>query len=190
MKITSVVLLSALVAMNRYDRSATGANTSETLLNTTNVNPAVSTEARSHEDPARDRKTFEPPSMAVAENSDPGRAAEPTVAPPPASPAPRSTRPSLSGSTPDIGDEIATIEAARRAFDRGSGREGLAIIDRYLSDHPRGALVPEATVLRIEGLVLSGEKARAKAVGEAFLRAHPKSPHVQRVRSLIGPASP
>ena len=36
--LTSVVLLSSLVAMNRYDHSATGANTGETVLNTRSVN--------------------------------------------------------------------------------------------------------------------------------------------------------
>jgi len=156
------------------------------------VRPATSTaesaaakESLSHAGPARERKTVEPSFMPAQERS-PGETSDPIIVAPSTNPGPRPAKPSLSAASADISDEIAAIETARRAFDRGSAREGLAVVDRYLLDHPRGALVPEATVLRIEGLLLSGDGARARALGEAFLRSHPKSPHVQRVRSLLG----
>jgi len=90
----------------------------------------------------------------------------------------------------DITGEIAAITLVRGALDKGDARGALASLDRYQQDFPRGTLAPEATVLRIEALQLAGERSRAKALGESFLKAHPKSPHAQRVRSLIGPASP
>jgi hypothetical protein len=153
---------------------------------TSTVESAAAKESLSHAGPARERKTAEP-SFVPARERDPGGPSDPIIVAPSTTPGPRPAKPSLSAGSADISDEIAAIETARRAFDGGSAREGLAVIDRYLLDHPRGALVPEATVLRIEGLLLSGDSARARALGEAFLRSHPKSPHVQRVRSLIGP---
>jgi TolA-binding protein len=125
----------------------------------------------------------EPPAISPALAADPAEEAP--------APAPRVAR-SQKGApaSADISGEIAEIEAARRAFDRGSAREGLAAIDRYQQDYPRGTLQPEATVLRIEGLVAVGDRARARSIGEAFLKSHPKSPHAQRVRSLIGSGNP
>jgi len=112
-------------------------------------------------------------------------ASEPSNAATPVAP-PRPFKASPSGSA-DITGEIAAIALARGELDKGNARAGLAALDRYQQEFPRGALAPEATVLRIEALLLSGDRSRAKSLGEAFLKAHPKSPHAQRVRSLIGP---
>jgi TolA-binding protein len=90
----------------------------------------------------------------------------------------------------DITGEIAAITLVRGALDKGDARGALASLDRYQQDYPRGTLAPEATVLRIGALQMAGDRSRAKSLGESFLKAHPKSPHAQRVRSLIGPASP
>jgi TolA-binding protein len=86
----------------------------------------------------------------------------------------------------DITGEITAITLVRGVLDKGDARGALAVLDRYQQDYPHGALAPEATVLRIEALQQAGERSRAKVLGEAFLKAHPKSPHAQRVRSLLG----
>jgi TolA-binding protein len=86
----------------------------------------------------------------------------------------------------DIMGEIAAITLVRGALDKGDARGALAALDHYQQDYPRGTLAPEATVLRIEALQLAGDRSRAKALAESFLKAHPKSPHAQRVRSLLG----
>jgi hypothetical protein len=87
----------------------------------------------------------------------------------------------------DITGEISAISLVRGALDKGDAREALAALDGYQQAYPHGTLAPEASVLRIEALQLAGERSRAKALGESFLKAHPKSPHAQRVRSLLGP---
>jgi TolA-binding protein len=107
-----------------------------------------------------------------------------TRVPAAAVPAPHALK--ASSAPTDINGEIAAIAQARSELDKGNARAGLAALDRYQQDYPHGALAPEATVLRIEALLESGDRARAKSLGEAFLKAHPKSPHAQRVRSLIG----
>jgi TolA-binding protein len=127
-----------------------------------------------------------PPVAPVAESP---VAAEPPVAEAPVAGSPRSKAPPTPGSA-DITGEIAAISVARSALDKGNARAGLSALDHYQQDYPHGALAPEATVLRIEALLMAGDRARAKSLGESFLKAHPKSPHAQRVRSLIGPATP
>lgn len=136
---------------------------------------------------AQEPATPEPPAAPAVEANDPAANGPSNEAAPLATP--RSFKAAPAGST-DITGEIAAISLARGALDKGNARAGLAALDRYQQDYPHGALAPEATVLRIEALLLAGDRARAKSLGEAFLKAHPKSPHAQRVRSLINPASP
>jgi outer membrane protein assembly factor BamD (BamD/ComL family) len=107
------------------------------------------------------------------------------VAAPTATPS-RARKASPSASA-DITGEIAAITLARGALDKGDARGALSALDGYQQDYPHGTLGPEASVLRIEALQLAGERSRAKALGESFLKAHPKSPHAQRVRSLLNP---
>jgi|SRR5689334_8129804 len=100
---------------------------------------------------------------------------------------PSRARKTPSSSSADITGEITAITSVRGALDKGDAREALAALDGYQQAYPHGTLAPEASVLRIEALQLAGERSRAKALGESFLKAHPKSPHAQRVRSLLGP---
>jgi hypothetical protein len=41
-------------------------------------------------------------------------------------------------------------------------------------------------MLRIEALVASGDKGRAREVGQRFLASHPETAHADRVRTLLG----
>jgi hypothetical protein len=49
---------------------------------------------------------------------------------------------------------------------------------------------PEASVLRIEALAKTGDRAAAKRAADAFLRANPASPYAARVQSLVGASNP
>jgi hypothetical protein len=129
------------------------------------------------------------PAPPAIEATDPALVNEPSSTAAPIAQPSRAFKASPSG-TADINGEIAAITLARGAIDKGNARAGLAALDRYQQDYPHGVLTPEATVLRIEALLMAGERSRAKSLGESFLKAHPKSPHAQRVRSLINPASP
>jgi outer membrane protein assembly factor BamD (BamD/ComL family) len=89
-------------------------------------------------------------------------------------------------SQPDIALEISAVDTARTALRAGDAAGALAELDRYEGKFGRsGSLAPEAAVLRIEALLVRGDRARAKALADAFLAAHPKSPLAARVRALV-----
>jgi type IV secretory pathway VirB10-like protein len=84
-------------------------------------------------------------------------------------------------SQPDIAEEIQNIDSARALIRQGRTKEALAALDRGKSK----SLGVEATVLRIEALMRQGDRARATALANSFLAAHPKSPYAARIRTLL-----
>jgi hypothetical protein len=80
--------------------------------------------------------------------------------------------------------EMALLDGARASLRAGRPGDALRTLDGYDAQFPRGLLVPEATVVRIEALVNNGDKPGALRLGERFLRAHPDSPLAARVRTL------
>jgi TolA-binding protein len=127
--------------------------------------------------------TPEPPSAPSAEAVAPkaGVRSSPT----PHSPAPVALPSAASGS---LGDEIALLDAARRALRSGDARLALSDLDRHQAEFPRGVLGQEATLLRIEALVRSGNRPAAEALARQFLARQPNSPHAKRIESLLGQA--
>ena len=85
-----------------------------------------------------------------------------------------------------IAAEIESLDRARARLQRGDARAALGALDAYRRAHPAGVLQQEASLLRIEALVRSGDAAAARRVARAFLRDYPQSPHVARVRALLG----
>jgi hypothetical protein len=121
--------------------------------------------------------------------------AQPPVAAPPAAavalPAPR---PHRHHATPapaagDLQAEIALLDAARAAASGGDDARALALLRRYDASFPAGTFRPESAALQIEALAHLGQIARARALGRAFLAAHPDSPLVGRVKRAI-PSDP
>jgi hypothetical protein len=89
-------------------------------------------------------------------------------------------------SQPDISLEIAALDEARTALRQGRAQDALAALDRYGAEFGRnGGLRVEATVLRIDALLRSGNRARATELANAFLARNPKSPYAARVRALL-----
>jgi hypothetical protein len=87
---------------------------------------------------------------------------------------------------PDISLEIAALDEARTALRQGRAGDALAALDRYGAEYGKnGGLRVEATVLRIDALLRSGNRARATALANAFLARNPKSPYAARVRALL-----
>jgi hypothetical protein len=84
-----------------------------------------------------------------------------------------------------LAEELAFLERARRALVRGESRRSLRLLDEYSRRFAKPRLSSEATVLRIEALVASGERARATQLGQQFLASHPNGPYERRIRSLI-----
>jgi hypothetical protein len=87
---------------------------------------------------------------------------------------------------PSLADEVAAIKSAKSALAGGDAPQALHELDAYKLHFPRGRLSQEATVVRIEALISSGNQAAAGAVADHFLTAHPDSPYSARVRTLVG----
>jgi Outer membrane lipoprotein len=87
---------------------------------------------------------------------------------------------------PSLAEEVAAIKSAKGALAGGNAAQALRELDAYKLHFPRGRLAQEATVVRIEALMGSGNQAAAGAVADRFLAAHPDSPYSARVRTLVG----
>ena len=130
--------------------------------------------------------TKEPVSEAIV--APPSIAAPAASAVAPVAEAPRTRTPSPASSA--LADEIAALDSAREALASGDASRALRALDARDRAFPRGALGPEATVLRIEALVQRGDRATATRLAEAFLAASPRSAHASRIRTLVGLAAP
>lgn len=84
-----------------------------------------------------------------------------------------------------LADQVAELDRARAALDRGEAARTGQLVDAYEARNPDGAFVQEAEVLRIEALELAGDRAGASLAAAHFFAAYPKSPHAGRVHALI-----
>lgn len=112
--------------------------------------------------------------------------AAPALEPPP--PAPRARHRHAGAATPAAADlrvEIGLLDAARAALSDGDDTRALALLRRYDAAFPSGAFRPESAALQIETLAHLGEAERARAMGRAFIAAHPDSPLVGRVQRAM-----
>jgi hypothetical protein len=87
-----------------------------------------------------------------------------------------------------IAREIEAVDAVRTLVSKGQSSAALSAIGNYRKEFPRGVLRQEATLLQIEALAKAGNLARAREIGQRFLREHPRTPHEKRVRALLGDA--
>jgi outer membrane protein assembly factor BamD (BamD/ComL family) len=81
--------------------------------------------------------------------------------------------------------ETAALSAAREALARGDAKGAFAAIDAYSREFPNGILVPEATVLRIEALLSSGDRAGAVSLAKRFVGAAGGSAYARRLARLL-----
>jgi hypothetical protein len=89
------------------------------------------------------------------------------------------------GDAPSLSAELAALDDARASLSAGKARDTLAKLDAYDREFPAGHLRDEATVLRVEALIRSGDGPAAQALGQRFLAASPSSAYGARVRSLL-----
>jgi hypothetical protein len=92
------------------------------------------------------------------------------------------------GPTPkvvSIADETAMLDRARRALASGSAGTALNELDAYDQRARARALSTEASVLRIEALLQTGQRASAVALAQRLLAAQPNGPHANRLRSIV-----
>lgn len=84
-----------------------------------------------------------------------------------------------------IAREIELLDQVKAKLGDGTPSEAARALDAYDQEFPAGTLRPEATVLRIRTLLLSGDRAGAEKVGNAFLARHPNGVFAKRVRALL-----
>jgi len=96
----------------------------------------------------------------------------------PSAPPPASVLASLS-------PEVRMLDEARAHLSSHDPANALAALDRYVAAFPAGVFLPEARVLRIEALLLAGDRASATRLADDLLRGDPSGPYAQRVRKII-----
>ncbi len=80
--------------------------------------------------------------------------------------------------------ELALMRRARAALDTPS--QALALIEEHRTRFPRGVLIQERELLRIEALVKLGRSEQARAAARRFRRSYPQSAHLSRIDRLVG----
>ncbi len=84
-------------------------------------------------------------------------------------------------------DETAALDRARSAIAANDARAGLMALDRYDAAFPHGALSPEAELLRVKALAMTGDHLGAQALARAFIAKHPEAPHLEQLRPVLEP---
>jgi len=82
--------------------------------------------------------------------------------------------------------EIRLIDEARHRLHQGDPRGALATLAGYEQLVKRGgSMRAEATVVRVESLQASGDKAQAAKIGQRFVAENPNSPYVGYLQRLL-----
>jgi hypothetical protein len=84
--------------------------------------------------------------------------------------------------------ELAELQPARAALNAQDPHTALLLLDRFQQSFPRAALGPEASVLRLEALVGSGQFESARRLSQRLLQNQPEGPYADRVRALLARA--
>ena len=104
----------------------------------------------------------------------------------PACPAPAAARePTRHAARDTLLGESKLLSAARADFVRGDLRGAQRALDRLVRTYPRGVLVQEREVLRIDVLFANGKVEQARRRARAFVAAHPGSPHAAALRNIL-----
>jgi hypothetical protein len=84
-----------------------------------------------------------------------------------------------------LDNEIALLDSARAALKRGDSAAALTALDRHAQLAAR-SLGAEATLLRVQTLLLAGRPSEARAVARAALTGKKDLPYAARLRNLAG----
>jgi hypothetical protein len=85
----------------------------------------------------------------------------------------------------NLADEVALLDRAKAAAATHNPKRTLQLLNGYQRQFPKGALGPEAKLLRLEALVQSGRSTEASPLARQLLMAAPKGPHAERIRALV-----
>jgi len=81
--------------------------------------------------------------------------------------------------------EASLLAKMRAELRSGQARAALSTLNQLQSTFPHGALLQEREVLAVEVLAATGNLAAAKRKANAFIAAHPASPHNAKLERLV-----
>ncbi|HEY2404837.1 MAG TPA: hypothetical protein VGI10_02495 [Polyangiaceae bacterium] len=84
-----------------------------------------------------------------------------------------------------LSEQVMALDRVRVALGARRPIGALNEIASYRAHYPKGVFLIEASVLEIEALAQSGQRNLAASRAQAFLAAHPDSPHAARLRALL-----
>jgi hypothetical protein len=90
-----------------------------------------------------------------------------------------------SASAEVLARELRALELVQQALLGRDPDAALRLLDRYHAQFPHGSLSSEATVLRVQALLASGDRAGAQALVDGYCSAHPDSPYARRLNELV-----
>jgi hypothetical protein len=84
-----------------------------------------------------------------------------------------------------LAEEVARFNQARRALERGDAEGVIAELDRHGAMQSNYVLQTEATVLRIEALLLRNDRAEAARLASLVLARHPDEALRERMSAIV-----
>ncbi|HEX4336605.1 MAG TPA: hypothetical protein VH062_11865 [Polyangiaceae bacterium] len=84
-----------------------------------------------------------------------------------------------------LDEEASMLARARSALRRGDPHAAAVTLHRLQSAFPAGELAQEREVLSVEVLAANGDTAAAKRRAQAFIAAHPRSPHDAKLERFV-----
>jgi hypothetical protein len=136
--------------------------------------------------PARSAQGAPAPSHSTARSRTDAVVPSRSFAPEPVEPTPGSVPKSGGNSAGGFAKQLELVDRARRAVSKRQPAEALSILDQLQREHGGGSFGPEATAIRIEALIESGNRSKAISLASRFIASHPDHPLVPRVRLLAG----
>jgi hypothetical protein len=116
-----------------------------------------------------------PTPSTIAESDAPAKPVKATKSPRRAEPEPEPPSTSAAKTT-TLAAEMRLLGRANAALRSGDPAAALAVLDEHARDFARGQLAPEREYKRALALCELGRAAKARAVADAFVKAHPGSP--------------
>jgi hypothetical protein len=113
------------------------------------------------------------PTTAVAREAKPKTVRRPAPEPEPSAP-----------KTTTLEAEMKLLARANAAMRAGDAARALAVLDEHARDFARGQLAPEREYKRALALCEVGRVEQARAVADAFAKAHPRSPLRGKAQSV------
>lgn len=84
----------------------------------------------------------------------------------------------------DLREEIRLLDSARVAIKAHQADSALEVLDAYSARFGAGAFKQEASMLRIQAVMLRGEVGRASTMAKHFVESHPHSPYASKASTI------